>query len=211
MTPQQIGKVWTVISAFFLYYALNTWIVTQGGNEIFGAKLIVSHRIPAAMMGIPICLALLLISSLVGMMYAERTGPRWHDRIPVVGFESILTGSREGKLYQGAMITFLSILPAASLIHFWRLFGNARVVTTKNPTQPIDSIWSWSALTTLDDPARICTDYNEIPKLSCEGNITILPGLEPTIFAVLTATAIFALVLHWRALFRQPLTKDQSG
>src|ERR1700730_2943264 len=107
MTPQQISEVWTVVSLVFLYYALNTWIVTQGGHEIFGAKLIVSHRIPAAMMGIPICSVLLLISSLIGLMYAHRTGPNWHNRIPVVGFDSIVTGSREGKLYQGAMITLL--------------------------------------------------------------------------------------------------------
>jgi hypothetical protein len=211
MTPQQIGKVWTVISAFLLYYALNTWIVTQGGNEIFGAKLIVGHRIPAAMMGIPICSVLLVMSSLVGKIHAERTGPRWHDRIPVLGFDSINTGSGEGKLYQAAVIVLFSVLPAASLIHFWRLFANARVVTTKNPPQPIDSIWNWSALVKFDDPARICTDYNEIPNSSCEGNITILPGLEPTIFAILTAVAITVMVLHWRALFSQASDDSQSG
>lgn len=212
MTPQQIGKVWAVISAFLLYYALNTWIVTQGGNEIFGAKLIVGPRIPAAMMGIPICSVLLIMSSLVAKTYAERTGPRWHDRIPLLGFDSINTGSREGKLYQGAIITLLSILPALSLIHFWRLFANAHVVTTKNPTQKIDSIWSWSGLSQFDDPARICTDYNETAeKISCEGNITILPGLEPTVFAVLTAAAIVAMVLHWQALFHQDAGSRQSG
>jgi multisubunit Na+/H+ antiporter MnhC subunit len=70
MTPQQISKVWTVISLVLLYYALNTYLVTQGGNEIFGTKLIVTSRIPAAMMGIPICSALLLVSSLIGIDYA---------------------------------------------------------------------------------------------------------------------------------------------
>jgi hypothetical protein len=202
MTPQQIGKVWVVISVFLLYYALNTWIVTQGGNEILGAKLIVTPRIPAAMMGIPICSILLVITSLIGKGFAERTGARWHSRVPILGFESIDTCTREGKLYQGAVITLLSLLPGVSLIHFWRLFATAHVVTTKNPPERIDSIWSWSALTKLDDPARICTDFNETAnKISCEGNITILPGLEPTVFAVLTGFAVIAIAFHWRALF----------
>jgi hypothetical protein len=46
VTLQQISKLWTVIGLFLLYYVLNTWVVTQGGQEIFGAKLIVSNRIP---------------------------------------------------------------------------------------------------------------------------------------------------------------------
>ena len=42
MTPQQISKVWAVLSLALLYYALNTYLVTQGGAAIFGATLIVS-------------------------------------------------------------------------------------------------------------------------------------------------------------------------
>src|SRR5262245_33413615 len=42
MTQTQIGKVWFVVGALLFYYAFNTWIVMQGGNEIFGVKLVVS-------------------------------------------------------------------------------------------------------------------------------------------------------------------------
>jgi hypothetical protein len=210
MTSQQIGKLWTVISAVLLYYALNSWLVTQGGNEIFGMKLIVMSRIPAAMIAIPVCSILLLICSLIGRAYSRRTGPKWHDRIPVVGFDSIDTGSSEGKIYQGAMIILLSILPALSLMHFWRLFATARVVTTTDPAQPIESIWSWSALTSLDDPARICTEYRVSPVVSCDGNASVLPGLEPTVFAVLTAAALLAMALHWLILFSQHSPNRQS-
>jgi hypothetical protein len=59
MSPEQIGKVWTVLGLFLLYYVLNTWIVTQGGQEIFDAKLVMSYRIPAAMWGIPIACVLI--------------------------------------------------------------------------------------------------------------------------------------------------------
>jgi hypothetical protein len=176
---------------------LNTYLVTQGGNEIFGATLIVSKRIPAAMMGIPICSVLLLLSSLIGMDYARKNGPSWSDRIPLVGFEKIDAGSREGKLYQGTMLCLLSILPFISLIHFWVLFSKADVVTTKNPPQRIASIWSWTDLKSIDDPARICTELKLDPQISCEGNITILPGLEPTAFALLTIAAASAAIAFW--------------
>lgn len=203
MSEQQISKIWTVIGLFLLYYVLNTWIVTQGGQEIFGAKLIVSSKAPAAMWGIPIACLALLANSLVGIHHAMRTGPSWSDRLPLVGFEKISRSSREGKVYQGSMLVLLSLVPAIALIHFWRLFVLSHVVTTQNPPQPVDSVWSWSALTTLNDPARICTDLNsDGGTLHCLNNATLLPGLEPTIFAVLTAATAVVVFRHWRAVFR---------
>jgi hypothetical protein len=205
MTQQQLSKIWTVVGLFLLYYALNTWIVVQGGQEIFGAKLIVGNRVPAAMWGIPITCVVLLVNSLVGLRYARRTAPgSWHDRIPIVGFEGIVTNSSEGKVYQGTMLFLLSFLPAAVLIHFWRIFNSAKVVTTDDPPKPVSSIWDWSALTELDDPARICTELvRDGGKIACEKNATLLPEFEPTVFAVLTAVAVLALAIHWYAVFRR--------
>jgi hypothetical protein len=31
MTPGQLGKVWPVVSLFLLYYAVNSFLATQGG------------------------------------------------------------------------------------------------------------------------------------------------------------------------------------
>ncbi|WP_156908827.1 hypothetical protein [Bradyrhizobium murdochi] len=167
--------------------------------------MIVGNRVPAAMWGIPLTCIVLLVNSLVGLRYAQPTPPgHWHDRIPIVGFESIVTNSPEGKVYQGVMLFLLSLLPAAVLIHFWRIFNSAKVVTTDDPPKLVSSIWDWSALAKLDDPARICTDViREGRKMTCEKNATLLPGLEPTLFAVLTAVAVLALVIHWRAVFRR--------
>lgn len=212
MTLPQISKVWTVVSVFLLYYALNTYIVVQGGSPIFGATLIVNvnSQIPAAMMGIPICSVLLILSAIVGIDHALQSGPRWADRIPLVGFESIDTKKREAKIYQGMMLFLLSVLPVISLIHFWKVFCTARLVTTKNPPQPIDSIWSWKALVSLDDPARICTIFHEAP-VSCEGNITVLPGLEPTLFAMATLAAAVAVVWFWVSIFRKRSQASSSN
>jgi hypothetical protein len=209
MTPQQISKVWTVLSLALLYYALNTYLVTQGGAPIFGATLIVSNRIPAAMMGIPICSLLLLVCSLIGMDYTHKSRSNWADRIPLVGFEKIDTASREAKFYQGTMLALLSALPVVALIHFWSVFSEAYAVTTKNPPAVIPSIWNWSALTSLSDPARVCNIFHlqpgasgSPPNISCEGTNTLLPGLEPMAFAVLTLAAAAVTFLFWWQVFR---------
>jgi hypothetical protein len=212
MSPKQLGKLWTVIGAILLYYALNTWIVTQGGHEIFGIRLVVTNRVPAAMLAIPICSLLLIATSAIGILYALRTEPRWPDRIPVVGFETLNTKATESKMYQGAMLFLLSILPALSLIHFWRTFTQAKLVTTGKSPALLASVWDWSKLSSWDDPARICTTIRETasvppstsPGISCEGGATVLPGFEPTLFAVLTGLAVAAMILHGRALFRRP-------
>jgi hypothetical protein len=203
VTYQQISKIWTAVSLFMLYYALNTYLVVQGGAAIFGATLIASNRVPAAMVGIPICSLLLIVASLVGIDHSGKTGPSWSDRIPLVGFESIEPSTREAKIYQGAMLFLLSVLPVVSIIHFWTVIWDANLVTTENPPEPITSIWSWNALVSLNDPARICTVFHRTPSVSCEGNITILPGLEPTLFAIVTLLAFGAVVWFWTSIFRK--------
>ena len=185
-----------------MYYSLNSWIVSQGGNEIFGAKLVVSNKIPAAMIAIPICAVLLILTSLIGRLYALRGGVRWQERIPVVGFELINTISREGTVYQGAMIAVFSLLPALAMIYFWHSFLTAKVMLNDGSKNLIDSVWDWSKLTTLNDPARICSDFNKDLVDPCMGNGTLLPGLEATIFAVLTVAAILTIGLHWHSVIR---------
>ena len=120
MTAQQIGKLWTLTSALLLYYALNSWIVSQGGNEIFGAKLVLATRGPAAMLAIPICSILLAVTSAIGRTYAIRVGGDWRKRIPIVGFDSIDTGSVEGRLYQGFFFFLFSVLPALGAMAWLR-------------------------------------------------------------------------------------------
>ena len=73
--------------------------------------------------------------SLIGIDYARKNGPAWADRIPLVGFEKIDTGSREGKVYQAILLGALSLLPVLSIIHFWHLFWRADVVTTENSSR----------------------------------------------------------------------------
>lgn len=194
MTPKQVSRVWAVVSLALLYYALNSYLVIQGGQEIFGAKLVTPHKVPAAMVAVAICSALLLIASGVGIDFARGGGLRWADHVPLVGLEEIDASRLNAKIYQGFMLVALSLLPSASLIHFWKTFANAAAATTGNPPKRIGGIWDWSALNSLDNPASVCTKFEGS---SCEGKMTLLPGLEPTAFAILTACAVATTLLFW--------------
>ena len=152
------------------------------------------------MIAIPICAVLLIASSLIGRLFAMRGGSSWHERVPVIGFDTIDTTSPEGRLYQKAMILIFSILPTLSLIYFWRSFLIANVMLNDGSKALIGSVWDWSKLTTLNDPARICSDFNESLPDPCVGSGTVLPGLEPTIFLLLTVGAIAAVAAHWYAV-----------
>ena len=204
MTQVQLSKVWFVVSAALLYYALNSWIVAQGGNEIFGTKLLVSQRVPAAMLAIPICCVLAIASSAVGGFFARRAGSQWHERIPVVGFEQIDTGSTEGRIYQGAMLALFSVAPIVALIYFWHSLLTANVMRNYG-NKDLIGLWSldWLWTGSVSDPARICTSFSNGAPNPCEGSATILPGLEPGIFALLTLAALVIVILHWTAVFRR--------
>ncbi|WP_156439832.1 hypothetical protein [Bradyrhizobium valentinum] len=189
------------MSAALLYYALNSWIVAQGGNEVFGAKLVLSQRVPAAMVAILVCSVLAIASSAIGLLYARRGGKRWHERIPVVGFEAIDTASVEGRVYQGAMLALLSGLPFVAMIYFWYSLLTAQVMLNEGSKKLI-GLWNlgWLWNSKLSDPARICTNFTEGAIDPCTGSATILPGVEPGLFACLSLLALFIAAKHWKAV-----------
>lgn len=200
MTQAQIAKLWTIVGIFQLYYVLNTWIVTQGGQEIFGAKLLLSSRVPAAMLGILICAALSIIVSALGTIYARRATSPWANRVPVVGFDEIDGHSREGTAYQGVMLSLISALPLLSLIHFWDVLSKGKIVVNSSPPRRA-GMWDWTALISLDDPARICTDLAEGATLACAKGATFFPLAEPLVLAILTICAWLAGVRYWLLVF----------
>ena len=206
MSPQQLSKVYSVIGIFLLYFTIDTWSVTRGGQIIFGSKGVDPHRVHAAVNGIPIFSFLLCLISIVGIIYAGRSGidAKWHSRVPILGFESMNTGSLEGKLYQAASLIGVSIVPAIGLLSLWIPLSMAPVITTSYHPHLLPSIWSWSALTNFGDPARVCNELKHTGEsVSCDpSSITFLPGLEPTVLVVFTAIAIGSVLIHWTGLLR---------
>ncbi len=200
MTNAQLAKIWLAIGLFLLYYTLNSYLVTQGGEGIFGAKLIASGRAPTAVIALVVCPVLIIVASLNGYMYAKRVEGNTFERIPVLVFDTINMSAPESKIYQSLTLAIFSILPTLSLIHFWDVFLNAPVATTGHPMKKIASVWDW-AYFGWDDPARICTEYDAATS-SCKTGVTVFPGLEPWILVILTTAALVALIRFFHAVFR---------
>jgi hypothetical protein len=193
MNREHYGQLWAGVSLLLLYYALNTWIVTQGGNEIFDAKLVMSNRVPAAVVGIAVCGVLIAIASTFGLLFAVG-GPRWNDRIHVVWLKGLRADARSGKGYLGGVFFLVTALPALAMFHFWRLMVLASVMD-RDGNRKTD-VFDWAPTRrTLNDPARICSDWIGGTN-PCSGNATFFPGLEPLLLAVITVIAAAALLLN---------------
>jgi hypothetical protein len=48
MSLQQLSKVYGVIGVFLLYFTIDTWSVTQGGQIILATKGVDPHRVRAS-------------------------------------------------------------------------------------------------------------------------------------------------------------------
>ncbi len=202
MNQEHLAKLWRAIGAVLLFYSLNSYLATQGGETVFSVKLFVKAREPIALFGIIIGAPLLFLGAVVGRSFASRSGPTWHNRIPVVWFNEIDTASSEGRWYQRIMIVGLTILPALSLIHFFLIVEAASVCVRSSPARTTN-VWDWSALETLDDPTRIGGILNRAAQPPiCENGVTFFPVVEPLVLLVLILAAYWAVYRQFCAIWR---------
>ena len=190
---RSLGVIWSVLSMILLIYYLTAWILTQS----------VFPRVQVATFSIPICATLLAGTSALGMRLAKLGNGMWFDRLPILGSVSINRRTPEGKAYLSNKLILVSVLPVLSQVHFWNVFSQGYVVTTGYSPRLLTSVWNWASLS-FNDPARICTRvYSSGSGLECIGGVTVLPGLEPTLFAALSIVSIVLVGGHWRFLFRE--------
>jgi hypothetical protein len=148
LTQEQLGKLWSAIGALLLFYSLNSYLATQGGETVFSIKLFVKAREPIALFGVIIGASLLFLVAVVGRLFASRSDPPWHNRIPVVWFNKIDTASSEERWYQTIIIVGFTILPALSLVHSYLIVEAATVCVRSSPSRTTN-VWDWSAFETL--------------------------------------------------------------
>ena len=70
MTNKQLAKLWAAIAAILLFYLINSYLATQGGEPLFDTKLVAKAREPIALFAIIIGAPLLLLSALTAQLYA---------------------------------------------------------------------------------------------------------------------------------------------
>lgn len=208
MKPAHLTTIWAVLSVFLVAYAVGVVAYTQGGAAstvkipIIDLPLVIAGRGPAAVAGLIVCTVTLILSATVGWAYARQSKPfdKWYSRIPVVGLKDMVPGDVMSRFYQGLVLFVFLVPPIYAIVHFWRIMLGSRVVTTDPTPKPTAGVWDWSALTSLNDPARICALTTD----DCKPSSTYFPGLEPVVLIVLCLIAAFVVGGQLLAIFRRP-------
>ena len=204
MTNKQLAKLWAAIAAILLFYLINSYLATQGGEPLFDTKLVAKAREPIALFAIIIGAPLLLLSALTAQLYATRseTSESWFGRLPVFWFDAIDVNSPEGRWYQRLTLFIFTILPTLSFIHFFRIVIAADVCASKPVAHP-SGAWDWSALKSINDPARLGGVLTQVQGSapSCDNGTTFFPFVEPLLLLIWICVAYWAVYRQLRAIY----------
>jgi hypothetical protein len=205
MSPAHLSRLWLITGTVTLYFAVNSWLVTQGAAPILDINLLVERPVPAAVIGLPIVAVLLGLQCALGLRYVEvAPGAHWAARLPVVGLTDLDTRSREGRIYQGAFLLGFILIPTASLVHFWRKIAAAKVIGAKQDMlfAPLDigALAEVHACRACDAPYRIATHATEAAAMR-EAGVEWYPVAEPVVFACLSLLAFVQVYRLLRRVF----------
>lgn len=130
MTLDQIRQVWTAVGIFIAFFALDTWLRTQGLEPIFGSRLPSEQRAASAVLGLVVTGVGSMYLLYMARLFQTRSEGRWTDRVPVAFLKRLDTGRAESRHYQRLFVTLFHVLPLLASIHFMRITLNAGYVTT---------------------------------------------------------------------------------
>lgn len=188
MNDEQLSRAWSVTSAFFLFFALDSWLRTQGLNPVFGSTLPHDQRFAAALFGLLICCVVSFFQLRLANAYAQRNTRRGIERLPIAFFKSLDFSTAEGRQYQKVFFVAFHILPIAAIIHFFHLNMIAEYFTMeecKNGSGAIAyNVW-------LLPPSY---DYTDGYRLGDCSGVTYFPMIEPILITLLFLVVIIANV-----------------
>jgi len=91
-------------------------------------------------MAVAVGAPLLWLSLLIAILHARRHGSQWHERIPTLMLEGLHTASWEGRVFQGAVVTVLIVLPAISIGHCLRVANTGYICEQVADGAPSDTL-----------------------------------------------------------------------
>jgi hypothetical protein len=220
MDRRALTAIWTVLSLAAVYYALNTYLVSQGLNTIFGSPILDSRPIPSAVFGLVVVPFLLIFAGFVGALYAWRHGTHWHERIPTPFLKHLNTASREGKIFQAFVLIIAIGAPIGSVVHFWdKVNCSSCIFDTTNPPKRcpedapppvcnrylpmVKSIWAFQD-SLSSDRYRIGVDSGK-DFGGTNGGVTFVPGLYPVFLLILSVLALASTAWFVFLIFHGPL------
>ena len=180
---------------------LNSYLVTQGGEPVFGAQLFVKAREPIALFAIIIGAPLLILSAMIARLYATRIKKKGLARIPLFWFDEIDTNSPEGRWYQRLVILVFTVLPALSFLHFIYIVISGNVCAHGH----ITTVWDSTAMG-FNDAVRLGGELSTsgVPggPTDCAHGITFFPIVEPIVLVILIGAAYLALYCQFQSIYR---------
>lgn len=198
MDKKSVTKLWFGIGVVLSFYAINTWLSSQGANPFLSITLLDDRRAVGALFGIFICSPLAILLSSIGEMFIEKFGGQgWPERIPVVWLETLDTSTREGRLYQGVLLFLFVVLPALSLLHFF----NVVVGTEIRDTTACSPLRFWDVVCPEGDRYR----FGE------RGGVTFFPIVEPIMVLALFLYAEFRVCRYLRVIFKSSMPERNKS
>lgn len=196
MSKEQLEKAWAFLAIIILFYALNTWLSSQGAETIFNVKLLNPKRVPGAYFGILVCAPLLILLCWVGILYQRRhhRGSKWSG-IPPLGIGHLDVSKIEAKIFLALQLALFVVVPALSLLHFAGIVNKAWVCAreySNSPPQikdygqfklPEKGYW-WA------DRYRL--DGWDTKSEKCTGGATFFPFVSPLILIFLCGAAFIS-------------------
>ncbi|MBS7539003.1 hypothetical protein [Ancylobacter lacus] len=162
MSREHLTLLWKWLALGLLLYVLAGVVTVQGGGDIFGGKTGASPEkdgnAVVAYMTVVLGAPLFCLSMLVALLYARRHGTAWHERVPVLLLEGLRTGSWEGRVFQGAVIFVLVLLPLYGIGHSIRIANDGPIceqVPDGSPPGTEARFWPGGHWTILDLPDPI--------------------------------------------------------
>lgn len=213
MSKEQITKVWAAIAIVLLFYALNTYISSQGGAPLFGVPLLTTQRETAALYALIICPPMLFVAVAFGELYLGRYGAKrkWLG-IPPAFIGELDVGHRESRAYLVAVVVLAYVVPMLSFFHFARIVAGAELcvkeVTIVRQGKevsipPTKATWlKWDLPESefwLEDRYRLAgkeagSDQNALQQ--CTGGASFTPLLEPAFLVLWCGFAVIYAVFH---------------
>ncbi|TCT11713.1 hypothetical protein EDC22_10322 [Tepidamorphus gemmatus] len=190
MRRSNLAIVWSVTGAAAVAYALNTWIVTQGGKGPFGFTLIDDRPGVASIFGIALVAPLLTLVCLTGIRYlASIRAAHWTDRIPTIWLKEETTVSTEMVAFKLFLLIAFVFIPMAGLVHFLNKLRTGWVHIDPEFGGGRLRVWEFAPL--HHDGYRFGYSWDE--------GVTYFPGWETTLLVTLALVAIATAVYYiWR-------------
>jgi hypothetical protein len=142
MTRAHLSKLFAAAGIILFGLTANAWLASQGGNALLNIPLLHEDRAANAFLTLFVAGLLLIGTSSIGFLYAQRADGAWHARVSPVWLKGLNTASWEGRAYQIVILVLFVGIPIAAMIHLVDILREAQLcVLGTSMHTPVSAGW----------------------------------------------------------------------